>query len=305
MGKVLVCDSIHEDGITKMKEAGLEVDYKPGITPEELLSAVGEYDALVVRSRTKVGKDVIAAAKRLKIIGRAGVGIDNIDVDEANKQGIRVERSPPGPSTAVAELVMGLMIGLVRNIPLADKSMKEGMWIKKSFMGSELSGKTLGIVGLGRIGSKVAKRAKAFEMNVIAFTPYPDESLLKELGVKTVSLSDLLKSAYFVTLHVPLTTDTHHMIGEKELRMMKRSAYLINTSRGPVVDNAALAKALREGWIAGAALDCYEVEPPVDATIVSMPNVVCTPHIGAQTLEAQRANAIIIAEKIVDALVKT
>ncbi|HID91371.1 TPA: hydroxyacid dehydrogenase [Candidatus Bathyarchaeota archaeon] len=304
MGKVLVCDPIHEDGIRMLRAAKLQVDCRAGISHDELLRVVEDYDAIIVRSRTKVGKDVLRAAKGLKVIGRAGVGVDNIDVEEAIKHGIEVETSSSAPIASVAELVFGLMIGLARSIPRADRLMKEGKWAKKELMGTQLQGKTIGIVGLGRIGRAVGKRARAFGMRVLVRTRHPNRKMdaLRELDAEVVSLEELLRRSDFVTLHVPLTEETYHMIGEGELRLMKRTAYLINTSRGGVVDTRALIEALRGGWIAGAALDVYEKEPPDDPALVGMPNVICTPHIGSQTVEAQRACATIIAKKVIEAL---
>ncbi|MFQ6085746.1 MAG: hydroxyacid dehydrogenase [Candidatus Bathyarchaeia archaeon] len=300
-GKVLVTDRIHSDGLDMMREAGLQVDYKPDISHDDLIGIVDQYDALVVRSRTKVGKDVLRAAKNLKVIGVSGVGVDNVDVREAEKRRISVESSPSASSVTVAEMAFGLMIALARRIPLGFESLKEGRWLKDEILGTQLFGKTIGIVGFGRIGSRVAERAKAFGMNILVHKRRPDERL-RELGAKLVPLEELLANSDFVTLHVPLTDETYHMIGEEELRRMKSSAYLINTSRGKVVDTRALLRALREGWIAGAALDVYEREPPGDLTLLKMPNVVCTPHIGAQTTEAFRGNSTTIARKIIRSL---
>ena len=305
-GKVLVCDPIHEEGIEKLKQAGLEVEVNPTISHEQLRRVVSNYDALIVRSRTKVTKEIIEAGKRLKVIGRAGVGLDNIDVQTAEKRGIIVLNTPEAPADAVAELTIGLMISLARSIPLADQTMKEGKWIKKDLLGWQLKGKTLGTVGLGNIGERVARVAKALGMKVLITkrTP-PSAELLKELEAEYIPLKDFssfLQRSDVVTLHVPLTPKTHHMIGAKELRLMKDGAFLINTSRGAVVDGEALLEALQSGKLRGAALDVYETEPPEDLALIRLPNVVCTTHIGAQTREAQRTAAILIAEKIIDSL---
>jgi len=299
--KVLVCDPIHEAGIERLKNAGFEVDVKPDITGEELRDAVSNYDALIVRSRTKVTKEIIEAGKRLKMIGRAGAGLDNIDVKAAEKKGVKVLNTPEAPAEAVAELTIGLILSLARNIPIADRSMKEKKWIKKKLIGWELKGKTLGTIGLGNIGEKVARLAKAFGMKILITkrTP-PAPTLLKELEAEFIPLQDLLKRSDIVTIHVPHTPQTHHMIGEKEIQLMKDGAFLINTSRGPIVDQEALLKALKTGKLGGAALDVYEVEPPNDWTLMQLPNVVCTPHIGAQTREAQRTASELIAEKIIN-----
>ncbi len=246
-------------------------------------------------------KEIIEAGKRLKIIGRAGVGLDNIDTETAQERGITVLNTPEAPAEAVAELTMGLILSLARNIPLADRTMKEGKWIKKKLMGWQLRGKTLGTIGLGNIGLKVARLARAFGMKILITkrTP-PAPELLKELDGEFIPLREMLQRSDIVTMHVPLTPQTRHMIGEEQLQLMKKGAYLINMSRGGVVDEKALLEALQSGKLGGAALDVYEEEPPKDLTLVRMPNVVCTPHIGAQTEEAQKVAATLIAEKLID-----
>ncbi|MFB0543502.1 MAG: hydroxyacid dehydrogenase [Candidatus Bathyarchaeia archaeon] len=300
--RVLVCDPIHEDGTRKLREAGLVVDERPTITEEDLMEVVGEYEAIVVRSRTKLTAEVLSAAERLKAVARAGVGLDNIDVKEAEARGIKVISSPEAPSVAVAELVMGFLLSLVRSIPLADRAMKGGEWIKKELMGRELREKTLGVIGFGRIGYQVAKRANAFEIEILVHDIAIEKLMryVEEVGAEAVPLQELLRRSDFVTLHVPLLPQTRHMIGEKELLVMKDGAYLINTSRGGIVDEEALKKALSSGKLAGAALDVYETEPLRDTSLTGLDNVVCTPHIGAQTEEAQRANATIVAEKLIE-----
>lgn len=298
--KVLICDPIDEEGIQKLEEAGFSVEVKPTISSEELLKTVHNYDVLIVRSRTKVTKEVIEAGKRLKLVGRAGAGLDNIDVGEAEKRGLKVLNTPEAPAEAVAELTLGLMLALARNVPNADRAVKEGKWIKKELMGWELKGKTLGTIGLGNIGERVAKLARAFGMRIlITKRTLPDPSLLKELEAEFVPLAQMLKQSDVVTIHIPYNPQTHHMIGEKELQLMKRGAYLINTSRGAIVDEKALLKALQSGMLGGAALDVYEVEPPTDWSLMRLPNVVCTPHIGAQTEEAQKTASLLLAEKII------
>ena len=301
--RVLVCDPIHEDGVAMLKQAGFKVDVNPTISVQELKEAISNYDALVVRSRTKVTKEIIEAGKNLKAIGRAGAGLDNVDVEAAEKEGITVLNTPEAPAQAVAELTIGLMLSLARSISLADRTMKEGKWIKKELEGWQLKDKTLGTIGLGNIGEKVAKIAKALGMKILITkrTPPPSE-LLEELEAEFVPLNDLLKRSDIVTIHVPLTPETHHMIGAKENQIMKNGAYLINTSRGAMVDEKALLKALQSGKLGGAALDVYEVEPPTDFSLAQLPNVVTTPHIGAQTIEAQRIAAVIIAEKLTKTL---
>lgn len=297
--RVLVCDPIHEEGIEKLRQAGFEVDAKPAISHEELRSAVSNYDALIVRSRTQVTKEIIETGKQLKVIGRAGVGLDNINLESAEKQDITLLNTPEASAEAVAELTIGLLISLARNIPLADQAMKQGEWIKKKLRNWELRGKTLGVIGLGNVGERVARIAKAMEMKILITkrTP-PKPELLRELAGEFISLVELLQRSDIVTIHVPLTSQTHHMISARELQLMKNGGFLINTSRGAIVDEKALLEALQSGKLGGAALDVYEIEPPKDLTLIRLPNVVSTCHIGAQTQEAQRAASILIAEKI-------
>jgi len=304
--KVLICDPIHEDGVKMLREAGLQVDLRPGIAGDELIGIVGGYDAIVVRSRTKVTREVLAAAGRLKAVARAGVGLDNIDVEEAKKRGIHVINSPEAPSNAVAELVIGLMFSLARRIPEADASMKRGEWIKRRLTGFELRGRTLGVIGFGRIGYLVAKKAKALGMGVLTYDVIIDKLMnyVKEVGAEAVPLDELLASSDFITVHVPLLPQTRHMIGRREIGMMKRGAYLINAARGAIVDEEALREALTSGRLAGAALDVYEEEPPRDTSLTGLANVVSTPHIGAATVEAQRANSTIVAEKLIGLLAR-
>jgi len=299
--KILVCDPIHEEGIEKLKQAGFEVDVKPTITPEQLTKIVSNYDAFIVRSRIKVTKELIEAGKRLRVIGRAGVGLDNIDVKTAEKKGIMVFSIPEASANAAAELTIGLIISLARSIPRADHSMKEGKWIKKQLMGWELREKTLGIIGLGNVGGRVAKIAKALGMKILITkrTP-PAPELLRELEAEFVMLKELLQRSDVVTIHVPLTPQTKHMIGAQEIQLMKKGAFLINTSRGAIVDEKALLDALKSGKLGGAALDVYEIEPPKDLSLIKLPNVICTPHIGAQTERTQRITAVSIAEKIIN-----
>ena len=301
--KILVCDPVHEDGIEKLQQAGFAVDIDSTITPEELVKTVSDYDALIVRSRTKVTKEIIAAGGgRLKVVGRAGVGLDNIDLKAAEKKGVRVLCAPEVASNAVAELTVGLIISLARSIPQADRSMKEGKWSKKQLVGLELRDATLGVIGLGNIGGIVAKIAKELGMKILITkrTP-PAPELLRELEAEFVLLNELLQRSDVVTIHVPLTPETRHMIGAHEIQLMKKGAFLVNTSRGAVVDGKALLNALRSGRLGGAALDVYEIEPPKDLSLIELPNVICTPHIGGQTERTQRIAAVSIAEKIINA----
>jgi len=304
--KVLVCDPIHKDGIERLKHAGFTVDVKPNISYEELKKIVSTYDVLVVRSRTAVTAEVIERGRRLKAIGRAGVGLDSIDLNAAEKKKISVFNSPEAPTEAVAELTIGLLISMARRLPYADHTMKKGQWAKKQLKGWQLEGKTLGILGLGNIGKQVAKIAKAFGMKILITTRSPpDPKLLTELAGESVPLMELLTRSDIVTIHAPLTRQTRHMIGKEELHLMKKGSYLINTARGPIVDEDALRDALLSGKLSGAALDVYTMEPPKDLNWVTQRNVICTPHIGGQTEESQRRATTIIADKIIAHLKNT
>jgi len=302
--RILVCDPIHDDGVKLLTEAGYIVDLRTSITAPELVEAVGDFDALVVRSQTKVTERVLEAGTKLKAVARAGVGLDNIDLNVAKRLGIIVVNSPEAPSNAVAELVLALMLSLARRIPEADHSMKKGEWIKKVLTGIELKGRTLGIIGFGRIGYQLAKKAGALGMRVLTYDVVIEKLMefVEEAGAVAVDLDELLGSSDFVTVHVPLLPQTKHMIGAKELSVMKDGAYLINVARGGVVDEEALRKALVSGKLAGAALDVYEEEPPWDNSLTGLQNVVSLPHIGAATVEAQRANSTIVAEKLIKIL---
>jgi D-3-phosphoglycerate dehydrogenase len=299
-GSVLICDSINQTGIDILKKAGMKVDYKPNILTDELLSIVKDYQVILVRSRTKITREVIQAASNAKIIARAGVGLDNIEVTAAEDKGIRVINAPEAAINAVSELTVGNMISLARSIPLADSEMKRGKWIKKNLMGTELSGKYLGIVGVGNIGRNVGRIAKALRMNLIGYDPYPiDRDYIKEVGLIVTDLNTLVQSADFITCHVPLLEETKHLFNAELISNMKSTAYIINASRGGVIDETALYNALCNGNIAGAALDVFETEPPLNNPLTGLSNVICTPHIGAQTKEAQELTSIVIAEKII------
>ncbi len=299
-GSVLICDSINQNGIDILKKAGMKVDYKPNILTEELLSIVKDYQVILVRSRTKITREVIQAASNAKIIARAGVGLDNIEVTAAEEKGIRVVNAPEAAINAVSELTVGNMISLARSIPLADSEMKRGKWIKKDLMGTELSGKYLGIVGVGNIGRNVGRIAKGLRMNLIGYDPYPiDRDYIKEVGLIVTDLNTLIQSADFITCHVPLLEETKHLFNAELISNMKSTAFLINASRGGVIDESALYNALCNGSIAGAALDVFETEPPLNNLLIGLPNVICTPHIAAQTKEAQALTSIVIAEKII------
>ena len=297
---VLICDSIHQSGIDILKKAGMKVDYKPNILTDELLSIVKDYEVILVRSRTRISREVIQVASNAKIIARAGVGLDNIEVKAAEERSIRVINAPEAATNAVSELTIGNMISLARSISHADREMKKGNWIKKDLMGTELSGKYLGIVGVGNIGRNVGRIAKGLRMNIIGYDPYPIErDYIREVGLIVTDLNTLIKSADFITCHVPLLEETKHLFNAELLSNMKPTAYIINASRGGVIDESALYNALRNGSIAGAALDVFETEPPLNNLLIELPNVICTPHIGAQTKEAQQLTSIVIAEKII------
>ncbi len=304
MAKILICDPIAVEGIRILREAGFQICEKTSISHEELIHDVVEYDAVIVRSRTKIDKDVLDAAQNLKVVARAGVGLDNINLEEAEKKSIEIINSPEAPSNAVAELVAGFIISLARGISRADRSMKNGIWSKRKLTGIEIEGKTLGIIGFGRIGYALAKKMKGMGMNIISFDVELErvKKYMDELGVTSVSLEQLLKDSDFVTLHVPLLPSTRHMISREEFSTMKKGSYIINVSRGGVIDEEALKEALDSNHLAGAALDVYEVEPPDDLELIESPNLIATPHIGASTSEAQIANSTIIAEKLVKIL---
>ncbi len=300
--RALVTDPIDEEGIWVLRDAGISVDIRLNLSKEELLEAIADYDVLIVRSRTKVTKEVLDQAKRLKVIGRAGVGLDNIDIDEAERRGIVVVNTPEAPSESVAELTIGFMIALARKLYDANASMKEGKWEKSKFRGVELRGKTLGLIGCGNIGEKVARIAAAFGMRVLVKEKSEDIKGCKEVNAKEASLEELLRESDFLSIHATYSDETHHLINEERLRMMKPTAFLINTARGSIVDEKALLKALNEGWIAGAALDVYEVEPPTNTELIKHPKVICTPHIGSETREAQKAVGVMIAQRVIEAL---
>ncbi len=299
--KVLVAEPISEEAIEYMRKKGLEVDIKNGLSRDELLSIIGEYEALIVRSQTKVDREMLDAAKRLKIIGRAGVGVDNIDIDTATQKGIVVVNAPGGNTISTAEHTIALILAAARKIPQADRSVKEGKWERKKFMGMELRGKTIGVIGIGRVGYEVAKRCKALEMNVIAYDPYVPKERAEKIGVKLVDLDTLLKESDIITIHVPRTKETVGMISKKQFEKMKDGVLLVNAARGGVVDEKALYEALKSGKVSAAALDVYEKEPPdPNNPLLKMDNVVTTPHIAASTREAQLNVGMIIAEDIVN-----
>ena len=280
------------------------VDYQPEINANQLSTIAKDYDVIVVRSRTKITKEIIqASAPSVKIIARVGVGLDNIDINEAEANGIHVINSPEAAANAVSELVIGLMLSLARSIPFADIETKKGNWIKKDLTGVELRGKYLGIIGVGNIGRNIGRIGRSLRMNLIGYDIIPiNRDFTREVGMIIADFNTLLESADFVTCHVPLTPETKRLFSADKFSKMKPSAFLINTSRGEVIDENALYEALKNGRIAGAALDVFETEPPMNKMLLQLPNVICTPHIGAQTKEAQQLAAMVIAEKIIQKL---
>jgi len=300
---VLICDQVNPILKEVLEKNGLKVTYEPEITPEQIAEKIGNFEVVVVRSRTKMTRELIAKADKCKIIARVGIGLDNIDQEAAKEKNIRVINAVEGAITAVAELVIGLMISMAREIPRADREIRNGNWIKKELMGSELKGKYLGIVGLGNIGKRLGRLARALNMNIIGYDVVPiDDEFSKEVGLMKADLDTLLSSADYVSFHVPLLDSTRHMINAEKLKMMKNTARIINTSRGGVIDEEALYNSLKDGSLAGAALDVFEVEPATENKLITLPNFIATPHTGAQTKEAQLLAANIIAEKIIQIL---
>ena len=300
--KVLIADKIHPAGGERLAQSA-QVDDRAGISAEELKAIIANYHALIVRSRTKVTADLLAAASNLKVVGRAGVGVDNIDLEAAKARGVTVVNAPQATSNAVAELTIGLMFALARRIPEADAGMKRGEWLKKQLMGVELAGKTLGIFGMGRIGSLVAQKAAALGMRVVGYDPLIPAEEIRRRGAEPVATPQALYAeADFISLHVPLTPDTRGMIGKEAFAQMKRGVYLVCAARGGVIDEDALLEALESGQVAGAALDVFATEPPGATPLVTHPRLVATPHIGAQTAEAQQRVAVDIAEEVLTAL---
>lgn len=299
--KILISDSLEEGGKALLADQA-DVHDRPGLTAEELLECIGEYDVLIVRGRTKVTRAVLEAGKKLKLVGRAGVGVDNIDLTAAAAQGVKVVNSPTATSNAVAEHTLALLLALVRQVPRADAGMKHGQWAKKDLMGAELDGKTLGVLGMGRIGARVAALGAAFGMRVLGYDPLitPDE--IRGRGAEPASLPDLYNAADVISLHLPLTPDTRNLLNGEAFSRMKRGAYVLCAARGGIIDETALLAALESGQVAGAGLDVFATEPPGLSALVAHPQVVATPHIGAQTVEAQERAAIDIATEIINGL---
>ncbi len=298
---ILITDGLDESGQSILR-AHANVDDRKDISADDLLKAIPDYDGLIVRGRTKVTASLVDAASRLKAIGRAGVGVDNIDLDAAKKKSITVVNAPMSTSLAVAELTFGLMLTLAREIPRADAGMKQGKWLKKELEGVELNGKTLGLIGFGRIGVEVGKRATAFGMNVIAYDPLISEEDIKQRGAEPVSIQDLYAWSDFISLHLPLNVQTRDMIGKLAFSEMKDGVRIVCAARGGIIDESELVAALNSGKVAGAALDVFGAEPPGVTEAVSHPRVIATPHIGAQTAEAQSRASEDIANEVLSAL---
>lgn len=303
--RVLVSDSISDKGVEILRNAGLSVDVKTKLSPTELIDIIGEYEGLVVRSATKVTTDVVNAAKKLKVIGRAGAGLDNIDVPASTKKGIVVMNTPGGNTVTTAEHAIAMLLSLVRLIPQATASIKGGKWEKNKFTGQEFYNKTLGIVGMGRVGGHVAKLGQGLLMNVLAFDPYLSQENAQKMGVELVSLDEIYRRSDFITIHSPLTAETRNLISSEAINKMKNGVLIVNCARGGIVDESALYEGLKSAKIGGAAFDVF-VQEPVDAQnpLLSLENFVCTPHLGASTTEAQENVALAIAEQIVDYLTK-
>jgi D-3-phosphoglycerate dehydrogenase len=299
--KILISDGLHENGQMLLRSSA-QVDDLNGLKADDLLTSVGKYDALIVRSRTKVSAAVLEAGARLQVVGRAGVGVDNIDLAAAAMRKVIVVNSPVSTSIAVAELAVGLMFALARSLPYADATMKTGQWLKKKLEGIELYGKTLGIVGVGNIGSALAQRAVALGMTVLGNDPILDSATISKRGAEPTDFQDLLQLADFVSIHIPLTPETRGLLNSQTLGMMKRGAYLICTARGGIIDETALLGALESGQVAGAALDVFASEPPGLTALVAHPKVIASPHIAAQTAEAQARAAQDIAQEVLAAL---
>ena len=300
---VLICDEVDPILNKILEDNGLKVSYEPTITPEQILEKISSFNIVIVRSRTTVTKEMIEKADNCKIIARVGVGLDNVDQDAAKAKNIRVINAVEGAMNAVAELVLGLMLSLARQTARGDRAIRNEQWLKKELKGTELRGKYLGIIGLGNIGKRLGRLAHALNMNIIGYDVMPiDEEFSKEVGLMKADLGTLLQSSDYISIHVPLLDSTYHLLDEAKMSTMKNTAKIINTSRGGVVDEDALYNALKNGTLGGAALDVFEKEPAIGTKLAELDNVILTPHIGAQTKEAQSLAANVIAEKIVQIL---
>ncbi|MCF7874957.1 MAG: phosphoglycerate dehydrogenase [Candidatus Omnitrophica bacterium] len=300
--KILISDKLNKEGVQILKDSGFRVDCKYGLSPEELKKEITAYQAIVIRSGTKLSADILNAAKNLKFIARAGVGVDNIDIKAATNRGIIVMNAPGGNTISTCEQTFALLLSAARNIPFAHNSLKNKKWERSKFKGTELYLKKLGIVGLGRIGKEVAKRALSFGMKVLVYDPFLQKEIAERLGIESVDLDDLIKNSDFITVHTPLTDATKDLISSKEFEQMKPSAFIINCARGGIINEDALAKALADKKIAGAAVDVYSKEPPLELKFIESQSLITTPHLGASTKEAQLNVAIEAANSIKDAL---
>ncbi len=300
--KILVTDSIEQRCLDILQKEGFDVEAQPTMQPDRLRSVISEYDALVVRSATNVTGEVIAAAKALKVIGRAGAGVDNIDVDAATRKGIVVMNTPGGNTISTAEHTMSMLLSMSRNIPQAFDSLRKGQWNRKSYVGTELFGKTIGIIGLGKVGREVAVRCQAFGMNTVGCDPVLAAEVASKMNIELVSLDELYRRSDFITVHTPLNDETRGLISDIQLAMCKHGVRLLNCARGGIIDEQALLRALESGKVAGAALDVFETEPPGDHPLLKHPRVVATPHLGASTEEAQEKVATQIAQQVADFL---
>jgi len=304
MYKVLVSDPISDLGLQQLTEAqDVQVDKRTGLSEDELVAIIGDYDALLVRSQTKVTERILKAGTRLKVVGRAGVGVDNIDLEAATKLGVIVINAPDGNTITTSEHTFAMMMALARHIPQAYRKTVEGTWDRKSFLGVELRNKVLGVLGMGRIGSEVAKRAKAFGMEIIGYDPFLSEDRAEKLGIRLGSVEDVVRQADFITVHTPLTSETRHMIAKPQFEMMKKGVRIINCARGGIIDENALYEAIEAGIVAGAAFDVFEEEPPKpDHPFLNHPKIIVTPHLGASTVEAQENVAIDVSEQVLHIL---
>jgi D-3-phosphoglycerate dehydrogenase len=301
--RILVSDTIAASGLDLLRKAtGLEVDYRPALPADGLKACIGEYEGLIVRSRTKVTAEILAQASRLRVIGRAGIGVDNIDVATATAAGIVVMNTPEGNTNTAAEHTVAMLLALARNIAPADGAMKRGEWERERFVGVEVMGKILGVIGLGRVGTLVAKKAQGLGMITLAYDPFVSRERAQSLGVELLELSELLPRVDFITVHTPMTRGTTHLIGRDECALMKRGVRVVNCARGGIIDEAALSEAIQAGIVAGAALDVFEQEPPGDLPLIKHAAVLCTPHLGASTEEAQERVAVDIAQQMIDYL---
>jgi len=302
MANILVADKLANEGIDILKENGFNVDVNTGLDPQKLKNIIKDYEAVIVRSQTKLTEDIISAASKLKVIGRAGVGLDNVDIAAATKKGVIVMNAPGGNTISTCEHTFALILSLARKVPFGHASLKKGEWNRSKFKGIEIYSKTLGIVGFGRIGKEVAKRARAFGMEVLVYDPFITDEVVDNAGVKSVELKDLLTASDIVTVHTPLTAETKGLISRNEISLMKNNSFIVNCARGGIVDEDALCEALRNKRIAGAALDVFTTEPPSNLELIKMDNLIVTPHLGASTQEAQVNVAVEIAHCIKDAL---